>query len=81
MFGISMEHLLVLGAILLLFGPRRLPELGQGLGKAIKNFRDAFTGVEEAKYKQLNAEKEAAPEKPAVAVAKTKKKKEPEQPS
>lgn len=79
MFGISMEHLLVLGAILLLFGPRRLPELGQGLGKAIKNFRDAFTGVEEAKYKQLNAEKEAAAQQNSVV--QTEKKKEPEQPS
>ncbi len=75
-----MEHLLVLGAILLLFGPRRLPELGQGLGKAIKNFRDAFTGVEEAKYKQLNAEKEAAAVQNAPVVQ-AEKKKEPEQPS
>ena len=53
MFGLSIEHLLIVGVILLIFGPRKLPELGQGLGKAIKNFRDAFQGVEEAKYKQV----------------------------
>ena len=54
MFGISGEHLLILGIVLLIFGPRRLPELGNTLGKAIKNFKDAVSGVEEAKFKRLN---------------------------
>lgn len=40
--------------MLLIFGPRKLPELGQTLGKAVKNFRDGLAGVENAKYKQLN---------------------------
>ena len=39
MFGISFEHLLVLGVVLLIFGPKRLPELGQSLGRALKNFK------------------------------------------
>lgn len=53
MFGISGEHLLILGIILLIFGPRRLPELGNTLGKAIKNFKDAISGIEEAKFRKL----------------------------
>jgi sec-independent protein translocase protein TatA len=53
MFGISGEHLLILGIVLLIFGPRRLPELGNTLGKAIRNFKDAVSGVEEAKYRHL----------------------------
>ncbi len=53
MFGISGEHLLILGIVLLIFGPRRLPELGNTLGKAIRNFKDAISGVEEAKYRKL----------------------------
>ncbi|HEV2113563.1 MAG TPA: twin-arginine translocase TatA/TatE family subunit [Terriglobales bacterium] len=32
--------LLVLGGFI--FGPRRLPELGKGLGDGIRNFKDAF---------------------------------------
>jgi sec-independent protein translocase protein TatA len=32
---------------LIIFGPRRLPELGEGLGKAIKEFRKATTEVGE----------------------------------
>jgi sec-independent protein translocase protein TatA len=54
MFGISGEHLLVLAIVLLVFGPRRLPELGNTLGKAIRNFKDSLAGVEEAHYRRLN---------------------------
>jgi len=34
MFGLSMEHLMIMGAVLLFFGPRRLPELGRTMGEA-----------------------------------------------
>ncbi len=54
MFGISGEHLLILGIVLLIFGPRRLPELGHTLGKCVRNFKDAISGIEEAKYKKLD---------------------------
>ncbi len=53
MFGISGEHLLILGIVLLIFGPRRLPELGNTLGKAIRNFKDAISGIEEAKFRKI----------------------------
>lgn len=59
MFGISGEHLVILGIILLFFGPRRLPELGNTMGKAMKNFKDALSGVEEAKFRHLEEEKKA----------------------
>ncbi len=48
MFGLSGEHLLVILVILLLFGPKRLPDLGNSLGKTIKNFKDAMSGKEDA---------------------------------
>ena len=62
MFGISGEHLLILGIVLLIFGPRRLPELGNTLGKAIRNFKDAISGVEEAKYRKLEDAPTHAPQ-------------------
>jgi sec-independent protein translocase protein TatA len=34
-----MEILLIFGLIMLLFGARKLPEIGKGLGKAISNFK------------------------------------------
>ena len=41
--------LLILGAALLLFGPKKLPELGKGLGDGIRNFRDSMKQASEAK--------------------------------
>ncbi|MCB0712634.1 MAG: twin-arginine translocase TatA/TatE family subunit [Ignavibacteriae bacterium] len=35
------ELLLILVAVLLLFGPKKLPELAQGLGKGLRQFRKA----------------------------------------
>ncbi|MHB8508970.1 MAG: Sec-independent protein translocase subunit TatA/TatB [Candidatus Dormibacteria bacterium] len=38
--------LIILAAIaLIIFGPRRLPEIGEGMGKAIREFRKATTDV------------------------------------
>ena len=59
MFGISGEHLVILGIVLLIFGPRRLPELGHTLGKAYKNFKDSISGVEQAAYRHLPPEAES----------------------
>jgi sec-independent protein translocase protein TatA len=35
------ELIVILIIVLLLFGANRLPELGRGIGKGIKNFKDA----------------------------------------
>ena len=48
MFGIgTTELLVVLGIVLVLFGARRLPEIGAGVGKAIKNFKAGISGKDE----------------------------------
>ena len=41
-------HLLVIfGLALLVFGPRKLPELGKGLGEGIRGFKSAMRAEEE----------------------------------
>jgi len=40
------EILLIVAVIALLFGGRKLPELGKGLGQGIKNFKNAIKGVD-----------------------------------
>lgn len=53
------EIAVILAVAFLLFGAKRLPELGRSAGKALKDFKDAVSGIEEAA---------AAPEeKPAKA--------------
>ncbi len=36
--------LVVLAAVLILFGPKKLPEIGKGLGDAIREFKKAMNG-------------------------------------
>lgn len=44
----SFTHLLLIAVIFLLFfGPSRLPQLGQSLGRAIKGFKEGLNGDEE----------------------------------
>ncbi len=42
---IGLPELLLLGLIVLvLFGPKRLPEMGRGLGKGLREFKDSVSG-------------------------------------
>ena len=48
MFGLGLpEVLVILVLVIVIFGARRLPEVGAGLGKAIKNFKAGVTGKDE----------------------------------
>ena len=48
MGALSIQHLLVvLVVVMLLFGSKKLPEIGGGLGRAIKNFKKATTEPDE----------------------------------
>lgn len=48
MFSVGpMQILLVLLIVLVIFGAKKLPEIGGGLGKAIRNFRKATTEPDE----------------------------------
>jgi sec-independent protein translocase protein TatA len=43
------ELLLVLGIVLLIFGPKRLPGLGKQLGQGLREFKDSVTGRHDGK--------------------------------
>ncbi|WP_322973388.1 twin-arginine translocase TatA/TatE family subunit [Pedobacter sp. MC2016-15] len=62
-FGVILEFLnmgggeimLILGVVLLLFGGKKLPELARGLGKGIRDFKDASEGVKREIHRNINA--------------------------
>ena len=56
MFGIGMpELIIILVIILIIFGAGKLPEIGGGIGRGIKNFKKATSG---------ELEEDTAPEEP-----------------
>lgn len=63
MFGIGMTELIVvLVIVLIIFGANKLPEIGAGMGRAIKNFKKATTEPEEIEVgtkEQAKADKDS----------------------
>jgi len=57
------ELILVLVVVLILFGPGKLPEVGQALGKTVREFRHASNDLD------LNATPSAATATPSAATA------------
>jgi sec-independent protein translocase protein TatA len=51
------EIILVLAIVLLLFGGKKIPELMKGLGKGIKEFKDASKGEDEKTEAKIDEKK------------------------
>jgi sec-independent protein translocase protein TatA len=57
MFGLGTPELIVIGVIvLILFGAKRIPDIGKGLGGAIREFRDARKEISSDTAKQEKKE-------------------------
>jgi sec-independent protein translocase protein TatA len=69
--NLGLPELIVIAAVaLLVFGPKRLPELAKGLGKGIRDFKKALEGKEE---ETLSSQKTEAPGQPSEAQGTEKK--------
>ena len=61
MFGLGTQELIIiLGIALFIFGAKKLPEIGKGLGKSIREFKSSVSGEDDkedpAKPKEINKE-------------------------
>ena len=69
---IGLPELLILGIVaLLVFGPKRLPEMGRSMGRGLREFKDSISGdakVDERDELELTVESLTAPE-PAPRLA------------
>ena len=58
MFGLGVwELVLILIIVLLVFGANRLPQLGAGVGKGIRNFKKSLKGEDEIDISPTDKEK------------------------
>ncbi len=64
-----LEIVIVLIIVLVIFGPKRLPDLGRSLGRGMREFKDSVTGKDK-EQEQLDAA-DAAAEKPEPTVHST----------
>ncbi|MEG4442777.1 TatA/E family twin arginine-targeting protein translocase [Microcoleus sp. AT9_B5] len=77
-FGIGLPEMAVILTIaLLVFGPKKLPEIGRSMGKAIRGFQDASRDFEseftrEAKQLEEAVATSSKPETEKLAAAKPK---------
>ncbi|MGH2363487.1 MAG: Sec-independent protein translocase subunit TatA/TatB [Chloroflexota bacterium] len=68
-FSHAPELIILLIIALVIFGPKKLPDLGKGLGQGIKEFRRATTGEEKPAAEAEKAAESALPEQIAKPTA------------
>ncbi|MDA8052588.1 MAG: twin-arginine translocase TatA/TatE family subunit [Deltaproteobacteria bacterium] len=69
MFGFSpIAIIIILVIVFLIFGAGKLPDIGSGVGKALKNFKNSLSGKDEI---DVTPEGEPAPKKRQIAGSKT----------
>ncbi len=55
-FGIGLPETIAIGVVVLLvFGPKKLPEIGKSLGKALKGFQEASNDFQSEFKKEVDA--------------------------
>jgi len=65
------EMMMIMFIILLLFGANKLPELARGLGKSVKEFKKAASGVENEVRRAMEEPPPAPAPKPLATIQQT----------
>jgi sec-independent protein translocase protein TatA len=66
------ELIIVLVVALLIFGPKKLPEMGSAIGKSIKEFRKGINEISTPKNNEVDAPKDALEENRLPLTTRTK---------
>jgi sec-independent protein translocase protein TatA len=65
-----LEIIVILVIVLVIFGPKRLPDLGRSLGRGMREFKDSVTGKDKDELPEGSAE----PSEPAAAATPSEQK-------
>jgi sec-independent protein translocase protein TatA len=61
------EIIIILVVLLLLFGAKRLPEMGRSLGRGMREFKDAVTNAEPPKPAEIETPPATTPQAPPAS--------------
>ena len=64
-----LEIIILLVIVLLIFGPKRLPDLGRSLGRGMREFKDSVTGKDSEDEPARLAQTEPPPPEPSATPA------------
>ena len=67
-----LEIILILAVLLLLFGAKRLPEIGKSMGKSLREFKSATKGLADDVKSGLDDDEDDATETPQASAPKAK---------
>jgi sec-independent protein translocase protein TatA len=56
-----LELVIILVVVLVIFGPKRLPDLGRSLGKGMREFKDSVTGSDKDELPESRAAEKPEP--------------------
>lgn len=69
LFNSPVDIAIVFGVALLVFGPKKLPELGESLGKGLGNFKKALSNVQEDVSSAIKTDAPSSVEPQAAPIA------------
>jgi sec-independent protein translocase protein TatA len=64
-----LEIVIVLIIVLVIFGPKRLPDLGRSLGRGMREFKDSVTGKDKERERLEASDEAGEKQKPKASTA------------
>ncbi|WP_443029178.1 twin-arginine translocase TatA/TatE family subunit [Spirulina sp. CS-785/01] len=60
MFGLGWPEVLIIAGVgLLIFGPKKIPEIGSAMGKTLRGFKDELNNESSSEYLEEQQEKDS----------------------
>jgi sec-independent protein translocase protein TatA len=69
-----LEIVIILVIVLIIFGPKRLPDLGKSLGHGMREFKDSVTGKDKEELTQSSADDSEPKREPATTTTASEQK-------
>jgi sec-independent protein translocase protein TatA len=72
-----LEIIIILVIVLVIFGPKRLPDLGRSLGRGMREFKDSVTGKDKEREEIESKTAGDTPDSPSTTASTTAREQQP----